>query len=624
MAPPRAEHNGPPPSNMTETPPSADPQPEQGSATPRAFELRGTPVAPGLALGPVHRKDYDLARAHAQRVPRDQVEDELNRFHASLQASKAQLDELRAQLAGKVPEDHLRILDTHVAYLRDSVFLSDVENLILSEQMSLEAAIGKVISDFDRIFHLVENELLRERAVDLRDVGIRVLRNVEGRGAQPGEEPEPAGDYILVARELSIVDMFHLGGREVLGILTEEGGMTSHAAILARSMGIPTLTAIEGLRDSVAEGDFVILDASEGVARVNPDEVVRAQFHEARADLARASRVPEVDSWNPESFHTQDGTSLVVDASCGNLPEVERAMAGGARAVGLYRTELLYLVDKEQPSLDALIAHYGAVLEEAAGAEVTFRLLDVDSSFELHYLHDKREANPSLGSAGVRALLAHEPVLRRQLQALLRSAVEGSRVRIAVPFVVDVSELRRVKEAYFEVKSDLQRARLPISEELRFGVVIETPAAALGARALAEEADFLLVSYDALVQYLLAADREHPLESARFETPHPVVLRTLQSILEAAREAGKACVVTDAGAARPEVLPFLVGAGVRELSVPPVLMGDVQRSLSSFTLEAARDAARRLAECASQADALPLVDVFRRAFEEAATSLPQA
>src|SRR6187401_914222 len=193
---------------MSEKAPVQTPASEPKS--PGGATLKGTPVAPGLVLGPVHLKDYDLLRAPLQRVPLEQVERELNRFHKSLSDSRRQIDDLKARLQGKVPSDHVRILDTHVAYLKDSVFLSDVENLIINEQMGLEAAIGKVIADFDRIFRLVQNETLRERAVDLRDVGIRVLRNLE-KGAEDEKrvDPKPT-DYILVARELSIVDMFNL------------------------------------------------------------------------------------------------------------------------------------------------------------------------------------------------------------------------------------------------------------------------------------------------------------------------------------------------------------------------------------------------------------------------------
>ncbi len=346
---------------MTENPLTTDPAPSATPETPAGFELRGTSITPGLALGRVHRKDHDLSRASLKRVPLEGIERELNRFHASLGSSKAELRALKDQLKGRVPAEHILILDTHIAYLRDSVFLSDVENLILNEQMSLEAAIAKVISDFDRIFRLVENKLLRERAIDLRDVGIRVLRNLDPDGE--GEGVSLPKDYVLVARELSIVDMFQLDGTEVRGIATEEGGLSSHAAILARSMGIPTLTGVSGLLDAVQEGDFVIVDASEGVCRINPDEVVRDQY-QGRVESGSGDRAAEVPDWARRAARTRDGERILTPASCGNLPEVHQAASYGMEEIGLYRTELLYLVDKQPPSVEALVKHYASVVSE--------------------------------------------------------------------------------------------------------------------------------------------------------------------------------------------------------------------------------------------------------------------
>jgi len=592
------------------------PAPETALEAPQRsepFELRGTAITPGLSLGVVHRKDYDLERAHQRRVPLDEIERELNRFHASLQASKRQLDELKDSLRGRVPPEHIQVLDTHNAYLRDSVFLSDVENLILNEQMCLEAAIAKVISDFDRIFRLVENELLRERAVDLRDVGIRVLRNLEPAEIEP--PVEPAGDYVLVARELSIVDMFQPSGAEVLGIATEEGGLTSHAAILARSMGIPTVTGLEGLRERVQEGDFVIVDATEGVLRVNPDEVVRAQYREARA-RGDAGGPDLSGAFGPEAFCTADGARISVQASCGNLPEVEQAGAMGLEGVGLYRTELLYLIDREEPSLDSLVAHYSAVLEESRGDELSFRLLDVDSSFGIGYLHEGREPNPALGRAGVRALIAHGSVLRRQLEAIGRVAVEGRRVRVAVPFVTDVSELRRVKEALFDVRAELMRAGHRLTSELELGAVIQTPAAALGVEGLLEEADFLFLSYDALACSILAADREnHGLESL-VSTPHPTVMRVLRDVVAAASRAGKPLRLFGPAALRPEVLPLIVGAGVDRFCVPPIAAADLQRGLAAVDRGLAQRDLERVLVAACREDILPIVDRHLRRYDE--------
>jgi phosphoenolpyruvate-protein phosphotransferase len=602
-------------------PAEPDKQPERPAG---GVILRGTPVAPGLALGLVHRKDYDLLQASLERVPLEAVERELNRFHQALVDARAQLANLKARLAGKVPVDDARILDVHVAYLKDSVFISDVENLILNEQLSLEAAIAKVISDFDRIFRLVQNETLRERAVDLRDVGIRVLRHLEkNRAAERAENPaEPAAapttppaparpaDYVLAARELSIVDMFNLSGERVLGILTEAGALTSHAAILARSMRIPTLTAVQGLLDTVREGDFVILDASEGTVRVNPDEVVRAQYTQARDKPAPAE---EPGDWPGAEARTIDDESIRVAALCGNLPEVEQAIARRVAAIGLYRTELLFLVDKALPSVDTLHQHYASVVAAARGVPVTLRLLHVDSSLGVNYLHAGREPNPALGRAGVRALLSREQVLRRQLQAILRAGVDAD-VRVLVPFVTDTGEMRRIKEILFEERLELRKSATPHQQRIALGVAIETPAAVLGVRDLAREADFLVVGLDSLVQYLLAADRDNDDMRASFETLHPYVVRALRSVVEVCDEMQKPLSIFGVLAVQAHNLPFLVGVGLREFCVPPEGLREFVGDVGRISVRGARRAAQTAAASSCQAETMSLVDGYRHGY----------
>lgn len=601
---------------MSEKPPVVDPAPDKETKAPGGITLKGTPVAPGLALGPVHRKDYDLSKAVPQRVPLEQVERELNRFHKALSDSRRQIEALKGRLTGKVPQEHVRILDTHLAYLKDSVFLSDVENLILNEQMALEASIGKVIADFDRIFRLVQSETLRERAVDLRDVGIRVLRNLETGGEGERAAAKPAEDYVLVARELSIVDMFNLSNEHVLGIVTEEGGLTSHAAILARSMRIPTLTGVPGLLDKVREGDFVILDATEGLVRVNPDEVVRAQYSQAGPE-----KEPSVDEEEEAPLarrppRTRDGAAITVSATCGNLPEVDAAAKAGFQAIGLYRTELLYLIDRDPPSLESLVGHYASVIEHARGAPVTFRLLHADSSLEVSYLHDGRELNPGLGRAGVRILLAREQVLRRQVQALLRAMPTDAdnALRIAVPFVSDCGDLRRIKEILFEERYALRKSGVSFQEHVELGAVIETPVAALGARDLAREADFLTVSLDSLQQYLLAADREnHELRHA-FDSIHPFVLRALTSIAEACEQAARPLSVFGVTASLPANLAFLLGVGFRHVCVAPVGIEDFLEQLERIDLRQARRAAGLASRASCAAETQTLVDGYRHGF----------
>ena len=606
---------------MAEAPSAPEPAIEIEAKAPGGTTLKGTPVAPGLALGVVHRKDYDLLTAPPQRVPLEQVERELNRFHKALSDSRRQIEQLKTRLTGKVPAEHVRILDTHLAYLKDSVFLSDVENLILNEQMGLESSIGKVVADFDRIFRLVQSVTLRERAVDLRDVGIRVLRNL-GKGSAEETRPEKSPDeYVLVARELSIVDMFNLANEHVMGIVTEEGGLTSHAAILARSMRIPTLTGVAGLLDKVREGDFVILDATEGLVRVNPDDVVRAQYSRASQAVEAPVAAEGAEPIGKRQARTQDGQAIDVSATCGNLPEVDQAASLGFQGIGLYRTELLYLIDRDQPSLESLVAHYASVIEHARGAPVTFRLLHVDSSLEVSYLHENRELNPGLGRAGVRILLAREQVLRRQLQALLRaSPVKGegggpaSSLKIAVPFVSDCGDLRRIKEILFEERYALRKSGASFQEQVELGAVIETPVAALGARDLAREADFLTVSLDSLQQYLLAADRENHELRHGFESVHPFVLRALISIVEACDQATRPLSVFGVTAVAPANLAFLLGVGFRRFCVAPVALEEFLIQLERIDLRRARRSAALASRASCIAETQNLVDGYRHGY----------
>ncbi len=554
----------------SEAPPSPGDVQQRETGRPAPVVLRGATVAPGLVLGIVHRKDYDLSHAPTQRVALDEVDRELNRFRKALDDSRLQLVDLKSRLTGRVPDNDARILDTHVTYLKDSVFIADVENLILNEQMRLEAAIAKVVGDFDRIFRLVKSDTLRQSAVDLRDVGIRVLRNLqrESVGAE-SVASVPQGDYILIAKELSIVDMFNLANERVKGIVAKEGGLTSHAAIFARSMRIPTLTGVDDVLEKVREGDFVILDATEGILRVQPDEVVRAQYAQAGGGGEEPEHAAgETPEWARRPARTRDGETLEVAAVCGNLPEAEQAAELGMGSIGLYRTELLFLVDSALPSREALVQHYASVIGAARGAPLTFRLLNADSSLSIRYLFPEAERNPALGCAGVRALLANEGILRRQLSALLLAAPDAD-LSIALPFVLDCGELRRVKEVLFEERFELRKLGEPFHDSPRVGVVVETPCAMLGIRDLARESDFLLVNLDSLQQYLLATDRENPALAGAFETLHPYVLRALTKACEVAEHEGRPLSVFGVSACAEHNLALLVGAGLRRFCVPP-------------------------------------------------------
>lgn len=591
------------------TSPSQSPEPATPSGTesadaaaPATEVLYGTTVSPGLSVGRAHCNAHDLSGVPMRRVPRDGVERELNRFQEGLTKAGAQLNELKASLTGDVPPEQVNILDTHLSYLKDGVFLTDVENLILGEQMALEAAIAKVILDFDRIFHLVESEVLRSRAVDLRDVGIRVLQCLDDVSHPVGSLP-PRGEYILVARELTVVDVFGMAEGRVMGVVTEEGSLTSHAAILARSLRIPTLTAVPGLLAAVREGDSIVVDASEGLVRIRPSDRVLEQFQSASED---ARGPEETESLVAGPIQSLDGEAVAISSACGNLAEVETARRLGLADVGLYRTELLFLLDREPPGLDALVAHYTAVLEAAGGGAVTFRLADLDSSMGAVFLHSERESNPALGMAGVRALLRHESILRRQLSAILRAgAAYSGPLAIAVPKVVDCADLRRIKEVLFEERYALRRQDLPYAEKLDLGVVLEVPAALFGIADLAAEVDFLALGLDSLQQYLLAADRDEPELAPWFETVHPFVLRAIEGAVEVAEECGAPLRIFGVTAAQPSNLPWLLAIGIRQFSVSPVFLPDALTSLRATDLGEARKQIGRIRDASTSEQSSP-------------------
>lgn len=589
---------------------------EAGGAPPAGELLVGIAVSPGLVLGPAHIKDHDLAMVEEGRVARDEVDGELNRFRRALESSIHQITDLKERLDGQVAPRDARILDTHLAYLKDSVFIADVEELIIGEQMRLDAAIAKVVSDFDRIFRLVESETLRQSAVDLRDVGIRVLRNIESLEAEREAEDSTPERYVLVARELSIVDMFDLNNEHVLGIVTEGGGLTSHAAIFARSMRIPTVTGVEGLFDAVNEGDFLILDAAEGQVRVNPGELARSQYtltEDSVATVKKADPNPQPSARLELPVETADGVALEVAAIAGNLAEVERSADLGLPGVGLYRTELLYLLDKEQPTREALVAHYRAVAEKALPGPVVMRLLSANSGLGLRYLYPKREANPHLGRVGIRILLHQEVVLRRQLQAMLL-AFPSRELSIALPFVTDCGELRRVKEILFEERTLLEKSGAELADKPKVGVVVQTPASVFGMPDLAREADFLTINLDSLLQGLLAADRDTGELSEYFESMHPFALRMLSEVVRAAFENQIPLSVFGVSAADTANLPLLFGIGLRRFLAPSGAMPGFVEEARKLDSAAATRAARVAASSSCSGEAQSAIGAYRHGY----------
>ncbi len=558
----------------------------------------GEAVSAGIALGPVRLVGYERESEAPARIPGDQVEVELNALRAALSLSMKQIEGLKEHHGGTLGENELRIFDVHIAYLRDPMFVDEIEKLVVKERFSVRAAIRKVADDYDRIFQLVENEYLRQRAGDFRDVAMRLIRNLDPQAAR-AQAPQPQGRYVLATRRLSVNDLFKIDNTQVEGIVTEEGSVNSHAAILARSMGIPTITGIGDLPGKLVDGTNVIVDAGAGEIHVNPDERLCAEFAEA----ARRLREAQASRPAPDQQHeTRDGTAVRLLAACGNLAEASMARSYGMDGIGLYRTELLFLVEKRLPSEDALVHHYREVVHDA-GKPAWLRLLDVAPGSGVSGLPSSDGRNPALGIRGIRALLEQGSLLRLQLRAILRAAADTQNAAVLVPFVTGLSDLQRVRAAVLEERHELRKRRIPCAETLQIAPILEVPAAAFTCRTFLPESDFVVVGLDDLQALLVAADRDSAAVREYYGMPHPATFELLARLAREAAEADKPIVLFGENAADPQRLPFYLGAGYRDFAIAPVNLAGVFEVLQRYTIDECERIAEELLEAPRALDA---------------------
>ncbi len=553
--------------------------------------LRGECVSPGVAVGPVVIRGFD-AQQTTRRIAADEVEGELNRLRQALDKSRGQIEEIKQKQGGTLGEADLRIFDAHLAYLGDAMFVTEIESQVIKERLPVREAVQVVFAKYDRIFQLVENDLLRRRASDLRDVATRLLRNLDESAVRPGSPGNVP--YVLVVRRLTTADMFNVANEKVEGIVAEEGGMNSHAAILARSMGIPTVTGIRGLPSDLRDGDPVVLDATAGTLVTRPADTELADAT-AAAQRWQASRSELAAPADAAAHATRDGVAVRILGSCGSPGEADLVRTFGMAGIGVYRTELQFLTDKMRPTEDALVAAYRQVVEAQAGKDIAFRLLDVMAAARA-VDGGAPERNPTMGLRGVRGLLRSPDILRLQLRAILRAGAGAPGVGVLVPFVTGLPDLQRVKTALLEERVALKKARLPFAQDVAVAPIIEVPAAAMQLGALLNESDFAVVAVDDLQAHLLAADRDNADVREYHEMAHPAVFEILARMAKDAERREKPVVLFGESAADPVRAPFYLGVGYRSFSVAPVRLRGLLKALARYSLDECRRIAARVLE----------------------------
>jgi len=550
--------------------------------------LKGIAAAPGVARGPAYPLMRGMAIVACEKVA--DPEAEIRRLEGALAATRQEISQLRDDVARKLNESEASIFDAHLLVLEDVALIDDVSKEVRRTGFNVEFCFQEVAQRYIEIFEKMDDDFLRERASDIRDVTGRVLDQL--LGTQPERVGQAAQEHVVAARDLTPSDTAGLHDGGVLAFVTEEGGRTSHSAIMARSLDVPAVVGVKGLMEAVREDDVILVDGETGLVILNPTpETIEGYRDKEQAIRQRRDRVRAEVSF-PDL--TADGAAFSLLANIGDSAEMEDALAYCARGIGLYRTENLYLRLDGWPDEGVQYEEYAEAVRLAKGRPVTFRTLDIGGDKRLGDLAD--EANPFMGYRAVRMCLERPDVFRPQLRALVRAAALGP-VQVMFPMISGVEELRRAKAVFRDVEAELAREGVRPVEAIRLGAMIEIPSAVLVADSLAAEADFFSVGTNDLVQYLLAVDRGNQRVASLYDPCHPAVVRTLLAIFAAAQKAGIPAAVCGELGGDPLWAPLLIGLGVHELSMSPAALPEVRFVLRHSAAAELRELAAQVVAC---------------------------
>ena len=553
--------------------------------------LRGIPVSHGIGIGPVFTIVESFpVDAPAYRLSREAVPGELERLDRAIAAAREDLAEIRENATVTVGEHDARIFLVHLQVLEDPSLQEQLGKAIREDLINAEAAVSTVIKRYSEAFAKLQDPLQRDRATDVRDVGRRILKNLS---SAPVEEPKtPDAQYILVTHELYPSDAAHLRRDRLAGIITETGGKASHAAILARALGIPAVTGVRNAGLLARSGGCTtIVDGQVGTIVVNPTEETIERYQE-RANVLDQMRVA-LASGPAFPAVTKDGTEVDILINVENAGDVMPGDLGEIAGIGLYRTEFIYMDRQTFPSEDEQLEVYRKVVERVGDREVTFRTIDIGGDKRLPYFSVSDEDNPALGWRGYRISDEWPDLFIAQVRALLRASAFGN-VRIMLPMITTVEEVRRATAIVKDVAADLTRREIDHASKVALGIMIEVPAAAVSIDTLLKEVDFISIGSNDLIQYLLAVDRSNARVAGLSQPLNPSVLRTVQSVIRAARAAGKPVSLCGEMAGSFYCTLVLLGLGLRRFSMARHYVTGVGRLIRAVSIKEAEAVARRV------------------------------
>ena len=548
------------------------------------IRFEGIGVSPGIAFGRIHvvREDLDEL-AHYQIAP-SQVADEIGRFEAGLILTRMQILEMQQRIAESIGAKDAAIFDAHLLVVEDRTLIDEVLRKLKTDLCNVEWAFQEVATRYAETLSKIDDPYLRERALDIQDVTKRVIRNLQGKA--PKAFLSLTQPHILVAHNLTPSDTASMSRENVLGIATDIGSRTSHAAILARSLSIPAVLGLHDITAKVETGQHVLVDGSDGWLIVNPTP--ETLEHYKQIESRRAKVAAQLKQLRETTSTTRDGHHVVLSANI-ELPEdVDAVAANGAEGIGLYRTEFLYLNRETLPSEDEQYEIYRNVAERVRPNPLIIRTFDLGGDKLAGAVDTGDELNPFLGWRAIRFCLENQEIFKTQLRAILRASVVGN-VKIMFPMISGLDELRRAMAVLNECKHQLRSSKIELPETVEVGAMVEIPSAAICANALAREVDFLSIGTNDLIQYTLAVDRVNEKVAYLYEPTHPAILRLLKMVADAAHANHIWVGVCGEMAGDVALVPLLLGFGVDELSASAALVPRVKRAVQSLTIPECRE-----------------------------------
>lgn len=566
--------------------------------------IKGIAASDGVAIAKAYLLvEPDLTFDKNEKVT--DVEGEVAKFNSAIEASKVELTKIRNNAEVQLGADKAAIFDAHLLVLDDPELIQPIQDKIKNENANAATALTDVTTQFVTIFESMDNEYMKERAADIRDVSKRVLSHILGV-----ELPNPSmidESVVIVGNDLTPSDTAQLNKEFVQGFATNIGGRTSHSAIMSRSLEIPAIVGTKSITQEVKQGDMIIVDGLNGDVIVNPteDELIAYQDKRERyfADKKELQKLRDADTV------TVDGVHAELAANIGTPNDLPGVIENGAQGIGLYRTEFLYMGRDQMPTEEEQFEAYKEVLEAMGGKRVVVRTLDIGGDKELSYLNLPEEINPFLGYRAIRLCLAQQDIFRPQLRALLRASVYG-KLNIMFPMVATINEFREAKAILLEEKENLKNEGHDISDDIELGIMVEIPATAALADVFAKEVDFFSIGTNDLIQYTLAADRMSERVSYLYQPYNPSILRLVKQVIEASHKEGKWTGMCGEMAGDETAIPLLLGLGLDEFSMSATSILKARRQINGLSKNEMTELANRAVDCATQEEVIELVNNY--------------